>query len=289
MKRIRIQHQTTYTYPSSVTLLPHKLMIRPRAGYDIQLDQSELTIRPAHTIKWHRDIYGNSVAIVDFLESTTELSISSDQIISHYESEPLNFLVDEKAVMFPFFFNPSERVDLIPFQTLSFPGDSAIVRDWLQPFWQPGQSIETYVLLDNINQEIVKNFTYKMREEPGVQRPAETLSSRQGSCRDFATLFIEACRYFGLPARFVSGYLHCPETVQGHGSTHAWSEVYLPGAGWKGFDNTSGIVVGEDHIAVAVTRHPEDAPPIAGSFTGEINSPPTMSLSVIVSAVPTNN
>ena len=289
MKRIRIQHQTNYTYPSSVTLLPHKLMIRPRAGYDIQLDQSELTIRPAHTIKWHRDIYGNSVAIVDFLESTTELSISSDQIISHYESEPLNFLVDEKAVMFPFFFNPSERVDLIPFQTLSFPGDSAIVRDWLQPFWQPGQSIETYVLLDNINQEIVKNFTYKMREEPGVQRPAETLSSRQGSCRDFATLFIEACRYFGLPARFVSGYLHCPETVQGHGSTHAWSEVYLPGAGWKGFDNTSGIVVGEDHIAVAVTRHPEDAPPIAGSFTGEINSPPTMSLSVIVSAVPTNN
>lgn len=289
MKRIRIQHQTTYTYPSSVTLLPHKLMIRPRAGYDIQLDQSELTIRPAHTIKWHRDIYGNSVAIVDFLESTTELSISSDQIISHYESEPLNFLVDEKAVMFPFFFNPSERVDLIPFQTLSFPGDSAIVRDWLQPFWQPGQSIETYGLLDNINQEIVKNFTYKMREEPGVQRPAETLSSRQGSCRDFATLFIEACRYFGLPARFVSGYLHCPETVQGHGSTHAWSEVYLPGAGWKGFDNTSGIVVGEDHIAVAVTRHPEDAPPIAGSFTGEINSPPTMSLSVIVSAVPTNN
>ncbi len=289
MKRIRIQHQTTYTYPSPVTLLPHKLMIRPRAGYDIQLDQSELSIHPAHEIKWHRDVYGNSVAVVEFLEPTTQLSISSDQIVSHFESEPLNFLVDEKAVRFPFFFDPSERVDLIPFQTLSFPSDSAIVRDWLQPFWQPGQLIETYALLDNINKEIVKNFTYKMREEPGVQRPGETLATRQGSCRDFATLFIEACRYFGLPARFVSGYLHCPESVQGHGSTHAWSEVYLPGAGWKGFDNTSGIVVGEDHIAVAVTRHPEDAPPIAGSFTGEINSAPTMSLSVIVSAVPPNN
>lgn len=284
MKRIRILHRTTYTYPEPVTLLPHKLMIRPRSGYDIQLEQSTLTISPAHTIKWQRDIYGNSVAMVSFHEATTELAIVSDLVVSHYEAEPLDFLVDEKAVRFPFFFDPSERVDLIPFQTPSFPGDAAKVRDWLQPFWQPGQSIETYVLLDQINKEIVRNFTYRMREEPGVQRPSETLASRTGSCRDFATLFIESCRFFGLPARFVSGYLHCPESVQGHGSTHAWAEVYLPGAGWIGFDNTSGIVVGQDHIAVAVTRHPEDAPPISGSYTGQLSSPPQMSLSVVVEA-----
>lgn len=285
MKRLRISHTTAYQYPEPVTLLPHKLMIRPRAGYDIQLESTTLAITPAHTVKWQRDIYGNSVAIVNFLEPSDRLSITSEAIITHFETEPLDFLVDEKAVMFPFYFDPSERVDLIPFQTLSFPSDSDVVRDWLAQFWKPGQSIETYALLDLINKEIVRNFTYRMREEPGVQRPSETIELRAGSCRDFATLFIEACRYFGLPARFVSGYLHCPETVQGHGSTHAWAEVYLPGAGWKGFDNTSGIVVGEDHIAVAVTRHPEDAPPIAGSFAGEISSPPTMSLSVEVSAV----
>ena len=284
MKRIRIQHSTTYTYESAVTLLPHKLMIRPRSGYDIQLEKSSLTITPANTIKWQRDINGNSVAIVTFLEPATELAIISDLVISHYEAEPLDFVVDDKAVMFPFYFDPSERVDLVPFQTLSFPSDSGKVRDWLQQFWQPGQSIETYVLLNYINQEIVKNFAYRMREEPGVQRPAETLALRAGSCRDFATLFIEACRYFGLPARFVSGYLHCPETVDGHGSTHAWSEVYIPGAGWKGFDNTSGIVVGEDHIAVAVTRHPEDAPPVSGSYAGDVSVPSTMKLSVIVEA-----
>jgi transglutaminase-like putative cysteine protease len=122
-----------------------------------------------------------------------------------------------------------------------------------------------------------------MREEPGVQRPTETLEKKSGSCRDFATLFIEGCRYFGLAARFVSGYLHCPDTVQGHGSTHAWAEVYLPGAGWIGFDNTSGIVVGQDHIAVAVTRHPADAPPVSGSFSGHISRPPTLQVEVIVS------
>lgn len=282
MKRIRIQHSTTYTYDSPVTLLPHKLMIRPRSGYDIQLEQSVLNITPAHKIKWQRDINGNSVAIVSFLEPTAELAIVSDLVISHYETAPLDFLVDEKAAMFPFYFDPSERVDLIPYQTLSFPSDSAAVSTWLKQFWQPGQTIETYALLDQINQAIVKKFSYRMREEPGVQRPSETLAMEAGSCRDFATLFIEACRYFGLPARFVSGYLHCPETVQGHGSTHAWSEVYLPGAGWKGFDNTSGIVVGEDHIAVAVTRHPEDAPPVSGSYAGDVPVASTMKLSVIV-------
>jgi hypothetical protein len=217
-----------------------------------------------------------------FHEPSNRLSVVSEVVVSHYEAQPLDFLVDEKAVMFPFYFDPSERVDLIPYQTLCFPGDSNFVRDWLQHFWQPGQLIETYVLLDHINKEIVQNFTYRMREEPGVQRPAETLAKRSGSCRDFATLFIEACRYLGLAARFASGYLHCPDTVQGHGSTHAWAEVYLPGAGWKGFDNTSGIVVGQDHIAVAVTRHPADAPPISGCYAGETSSPPTMEVKVIV-------
>ncbi len=223
------------------------------------------------------------MAVVTFLAPSTELSIVSDVVVLHYDAEPLDFLVDDKAVNFPFSFEPSERVDLIPFQTLCFPSDSETVRDWLQQFWQPGQTIETYVLLDRINKHIVRNFAYQMREEPGVQRPAETLAKRSGSCRDFATLFIESCRYFGLAARFVSGYLHCPETVHGHGSTHAWAEVYLPGAGWIGFDNTSGIVVGENHIAVAVTRHPGDAPPISGSFSGHISSPPTMHVEVIVS------
>jgi len=283
MKRIRIRHDTTYRYSEAVQLLPHKLMLRPRSGHDIQLESSVLTISPAHVVKWHRDIYGNSVAMVTFEEPTRLLKVESEAVVLHYHAAPLDFMVDERSVTFPFYFDPSERVDLIPYQTLCFPSDSESLRVWLQQFWSPGQSIETYVLLDNINKYIVGNFTYAMREEPGVQRPSETLEKGSGSCRDFATLFIEACRYFGMAARFVSGYLHCPETTQGHGSTHAWAEVYLPGAGWIGFDNTSGIVVGHDHIAVAVTRHPEDAPPIAGRYTGTVSKSPTMRVAVSVS------
>jgi len=282
MKRIRILHSTTYKFREPVTLLPHKLMIRPRAGHDLHVESSSLAIKPRHSVRWHRDIYGNSVAVVTFHDTSDRLSVISEVVVQHYEAEPLDFLVDEKAVTFPFHFDPAERVDLIPYQTLCFPGDSEIVREWLQPFWRPGQVVETYVLLDQINKCIVGNFTYHKREEPGVQRPAETLRKQAGSCRDFATLFIEACRFFGLAARFVSGYLHSPVAVQGQGSTHAWSEVYLPGAGWKGFDNTSGIVVGRDHIAAAVTRHPADAPPVSGSFRGLISRRPRMRVKVEV-------
>ena len=211
MKRIRIIHNTTYSYSEEVELLPHKLMIRPREGHDIYIENSILQITPENKIKWQRDIYGNSVAIVSFAEPTRKLRIESDVIVRHFEEQPLDFLVDDKALHFPFFFDPSERVDLIPYQTLCFPSDSDELRVWLQQFWQPGQSIETFVLLNSINNFIVANFSYNMREEAGVQRPRETLALGSGSCRDFATLFIEACRYFGLAARFVSGYLHEPQ------------------------------------------------------------------------------
>ncbi|CAM2774139.1 transglutaminase family protein [Rariglobus hedericola] len=282
MKRIRINHNTQYTYSEPVSLLPHRLMLRPRAGHDIRIETADVVISVPHDLIWQRDIYGNSVGVVTFTEPVMELSITSEVLLQHFEVMPLNFHVDERAVMFPFHFDLSERVEMIPYQMPCFPSDSEAVRSWVQEFWRPGQMIETYVLLDTMNKAIAQGFTYGQREEPGVQRPAETLKLRGGSCRDFATLFIEGCRFFGLAARFVSGYLHSPLTVQNDGSTHAWAEVYLPGAGWKGFDTTSGLVTGHDHIAVAVTRHPADAPPIAGSFIGSAECQATMKVRVDV-------
>jgi transglutaminase-like putative cysteine protease len=108
------------------------------------------------------------------------------------------------------------------------------------------------------------------REAPGVQRPSETLHNRAGSCRDFATLFMETCRFLGLAARFVTGYLHAPSLSAADGSTHAWTEVYLPGVGWRGYDSTTGQVIGNNHIAVAVSRHPEHVPPVAGAYVGDV-------------------
>jgi transglutaminase-like putative cysteine protease len=122
--------------------------------------------------------------------------------------------------------------------------------------------------MQRLSGHIHETLSYQIREEPGVQTPAKTLSCSTGSCRDFACLFMEAARRLGLASRFVSGYLHAPPSTANFGATHAWAEVYLPGAGWKGFDPTIGEVVGTNHIAVAVARLPESAPPIAGSFVG---------------------
>ncbi|MCP5425397.1 MAG: transglutaminase family protein [Gammaproteobacteria bacterium] len=282
MRHLQITHTTTYEYSEIVTLQPHRLLLRPREGHDLRIESSQLEITPAHMIKWQRDVYGNSVGIVQFLERSKQLSIFSGITLKHYEDQPLDFWVEDYAVNFPFQYDPVERIDLSPYVVPIFLDDQPAIGEWLRKFWQPGQVVETYLLLDWINKALANNFTYCMREEPGVQTPGETLSIQGGSCRDYATLFIEACRYFGLAARFVSGYLYSPETVLGDGSTHAWSEVYLPGAGWKGFDSTSGLVVGNDHIAVAVHRHPEEIPPVSGTFLAAHQLAPNMRVTVQV-------
>ncbi len=266
MRKIRISHVTTYSYPEAVKFGRHRLFIRPREGHDIRISSSKLRISPASKVKWYRDLNGNSVADVQFSEPADELKIKSEVVIEHYDEAPYDFEIEDSAVTYPFNFRPFERLDLAPDLSPCYPNDQDLVEDWVMQFWQTGQFVSTYSLLQSINQAIAKDFEYQMREEPGVQRPEETLKLKKGSCRDFATLMIEACRYLGIPARFVSGYLNCPDTVVGHGSTHAWTEIYLPGAGWKGFDSTSGSVTGPNHIAVAVARHPESIPPVSGSY-----------------------
>jgi transglutaminase-like putative cysteine protease len=281
MRRLHIRHTTTYTYSHAVDLLMHTVRMRPREGHDVRLESSRLETTPVSTVHWHRDVYDNSVALVRFLDPTTVLSIHSEVIIQHYDEQPLDFLVAESAVNFPFLYDPTERVDLMPYTIAAFPEDNEPLDKWLHRFWHPGEVVETYALLDTLNKAIAHNLIYTRREESGVQSPAATLEYRSGSCRDFATLFMEACRQIGLATRFVSGYLYCPAEIS-PGATHAWCEVYLPGAGWKGFDSTTGEVVGNQHIAVAVHRHPEAVSPIAGSFVGQLAHVPSMTVDVQV-------
>jgi transglutaminase-like putative cysteine protease len=282
MRRLQIKHLTTYHYTDTVTLLPHKLLLRPRERHDVRIESAELIIAPAYQLKWHRDVYDNAVAQVAFLAPGKSLSIESRVLIQHYDDQPLDFLVADYAVFFPFQYDASERDDLGLYLSTLFDEDSAVLNSWLRQFWKTGQIVETYLLLEWINKAIATGFTYQQREEPGVQTPAATLTRRAGSCRDFATLFIDACRFLGLAARFVSGYLYSPLLPLGRGATHAWAEVYLPGAGWKGFDSTSGQIVGNDHIAVAVSRHPEAVPPVAGSFVIAPNAGPASSIMNVV-------
>jgi transglutaminase-like putative cysteine protease len=282
MQRIRITHTTRYLYAKPVRFLEHKLHVRPREGHDIRIESSGLAISPAFEISWQRDVYGNSVAIVHFTEPSDTLEIVSTVVVEHYEGPVVNLELTEPARRFPFAYDPMERIDLVPCQTPVFPEEQAVIGVWLSETWRPGRSIETLDLLNGLNSRIAREISYQARYEPGVQPPGTILERGSGSCRDVATLFIEACRYCGLASRFVSGYLVSSAAVEDLATTHAWAEVYLPGEGWRGFDATSGQLVGGEHIAVAVHRHPEAIPPVSGYYVGLAESTPDMQVEVRV-------
>ncbi len=281
MQRIEITHTTTYRYPQPVRFMEHKLHVRPREGHDIRIEASALHITPAFSIDWQRDVFGNSVAIVNFSEESDLLEIVSTVVVEHYETTICMLELAESARSFPFEYDPMEQIDLVSYQTPVFPEDSAHIDNWLGEFYQAGTSIGTQTFLTQLNERIANGLRYEVRNEPGVQPPKRTLSNAMGSCRDLATLFIETCRRVGLASRFVSGYLVSSAAVQDV-TTHAWGEVYLPGAGWRGFDSTSGHLVGGDHIGVAVHRHPEAVTPVSGSFVGHIEARARMEVHVHV-------
>ena len=288
MTPLLIQHETRYSYSEKVFLGQHRLLLRPRGGHDIRIVSSSLSIVPTPLkLSWARDVDGNSLALVSFVKvPTADLTIRSEITVEHYDDQPLDFLVEDRAVHFPFLMLPSERIELWAYLIPCYADDRESVGEWVGRFWRPGQQIETYVLLDRMNRAIAESFTYQAREEVGVQRPGATLKTKAGSCRDFATLMIEACRYLGLPARFVSGYATTEDIPAAKGATHAWVEVFLPGAGWKGFDSTGGILTGTAHIPVAVGRDPETLPPVAGSFSSETTGVES-ALEVLVSVTQT--
>ena len=283
MRRLNIAHVTEYQFSTAVALLPHRLRLRPLDSHSLRIESSTLNISPAHTVRWYRDALGNSVAMVNFTELADSLRILSDVVISVYDDAPLDFLMEDYAVSCPFDYALGEQPDLAPFEQSVYPDDRVVVRDWLEGLGLLRRPMETFTLLAQLNCEIANHFIYQIREEEGVQSPAKTLRLNSGSCRDFAALFMEACRYMGLASRFVSGYLHMPDNETGNATTHAWAEVYLPGPGWKGFDPTSGLITGNHHIPVAVARHPETVPPVAGSFVGPAGQLPALTVSVRVS------
>lgn len=268
MRRLKILHRTYYNFAGSVQLQPHRLLLRPREGPGLHIESSKLDIAPAAQIRWLRDAYDNSVAIATFDAPTAHLGVVSECIVQQFDETPLDFLVADFAVNYPFSYDADTVEVLRPYLRSQAQGDQAVLGAWVRRYWQPGQGVQTYALLARLCAGINQSLTYQIREQPGVQSAVETLTRGIGSCRDFANLFMEAARSLGLAARFVSGYLNSPFEDGRSGSTHAWAEIYLPGAGWKGFDPTSGEIAGSRHIAVAVARVPEAVSPVAGAFIG---------------------
>jgi transglutaminase-like putative cysteine protease len=268
VRRLKILHRTYYNFPGPVQLQPHRLLLRPREGPGLHIEFSKLDIEPAAQIRWLRDAYDNSVAMATFDSPSAHLGIVSECIVQQFDEAPLDFLVADFAVNYPFDYDADSAAVLRPYLARLPQGDQAALGAWVRKYWHSGEPVQTYALLDRLCAGIHQSLTYQIREQPGVQSAVETLTRGAGSCRDFASLFMEAARALGLASRFVSGYLNSPFEDGSSGSTHAWAEVYLPGAGWKGFDPTSGEIAGSRHIAVAVARLPEAVCPVTGAFFG---------------------
>jgi transglutaminase-like putative cysteine protease len=284
VQRLRILHRTYYNFSTPVGLGPHKLLLRPREGAELRIESALLRTTPSATVRWHRDVEDNSVAIATFDASASQLLIESDVIVQQYNQRPHDFLLADYAVSHPFSYTPEEESVLGPYMKVAAAtaSERLLLAEWVTQVSPSGQPSQTYALLRRLTELIQQSLAYQLREEPGVQTASTTLARASGSCRDYAFLFMEAARCLNLAARFVSGYLHAPPSTVNYGATHAWAEVFLPGAGWKGFDPTLGTLVGAEHIAVAVARSPESVPPIAGTFTG----PPGGSLDVGVWVTP---
>ncbi|MGE3821750.1 MAG: transglutaminase N-terminal domain-containing protein [Isosphaeraceae bacterium] len=280
MKRVRITHTTEYHYHSPVTFGPHKALVRPREGHDVHIARSRLEIEPQANVIWHRDVYGNSIAVLTFQGPSRRLRLFSEVDVDLYEGIPVEVVIDPVAQSYPFQYDPDEQVDVFPYRLPSHPHDGSALREWLLPLYSPGQYVNTSRLLDQLNTRIHKSFQYVRREEPGVQLPHETLERGTGSCRDYAVLMMEAARHWGFAARFVTGYIQMERDQ--HGSTHAWTEIYIPGAGWRGFDPTNDKHAGSEHVSVGVARDHEKASPLSGSWRGPADAFDRMDVSVQV-------
>jgi transglutaminase-like putative cysteine protease len=273
MSVIRVRHLTVYRYTQPVSFGEHRMMLRPRDSYDQKLLESRLEITPQPVdLRWLHDVFGNCVAVARFAGRAAELRFDSMIRLEHSASNPLDFQIEEHARRYPFSYGAEDMPDLLRVIERQYLDPEHEIDGWARQFLRPDGKTDTTEMLAAMTYAIRRDFTYVAREENGIQEPIKTLKAGSGSCRDFAVLMIEAARSLGLAARFVSGYLFLPESRResklGGGATHAWLEIYLPGAGWVEFDPTNGIVGSTDLIRVAVVRDPRQAVPVSGSWTG---------------------
>jgi transglutaminase-like putative cysteine protease len=276
MLSLSVVHSTIYRYRRPVKLGQHRLMLRPRDSHDLRLVEASLTLSPPGRVRWMHDVFGNSVALVDFDQPTAELRIESDLKLAKYGLKKPDFPLDPSAETYPFIYSTSDRSDLGRLLEEHYPDRQNLVETWAKQFVHE-EPMPTLELLSALNGAFRADFQYAERDEEGTQTPVETLEKKAGSCRDFALLFIEAARTLGFGARFVSGYLYDPaldggeaggEAVAGAGATHAWADVYLPGAGWVEYDPTNNAVAAENLVRVATTRDASQAVPVGGTFEG---------------------
>ncbi len=271
MTHTRIRHTTLYHYRTAVSLGPHRLMLRPRESRELQLVSHDLTVSPDATITWAHDVAGNAVATASFTGTTDTLRIESSLELNLTANPWPIFNIAATAHHFPFFYSNDDRADLGALALQQYLDPMGRLQQWARSFVR-GAAPDTLELLKAISHGVAESLQYEVRESEGTQTPLESLDRGRGSCRDFAILFAEAVRSLDMGARIVSGYLYDPHGSatgsSGSGSTHAWAEVYVPGAGWINFDPTNRSIGGFNLIPVAVARDITLLMPVSGSYAG---------------------
>ncbi|QLY31284.1 DUF2126 domain-containing protein [Nocardia huaxiensis] len=279
--KVSLEHRTTYTFDRPVLIHPHVVRLRPAPHTRTAIEAYSMRVTPAdHWVNWQQDVFGNFMARLIFHEPARELSITVGLIAELEALNPFDLFAEDYAERFPFEYPPQLAADLEAYlrpvdeyESGSGPGES--VRAWVRRH-HPHERPKSIDFLVDVNRALHREIGYTIRMEPGVQTPDHTLRTKLGSCRDSAWLLVSIMREFGLAARFVSGYLiqlaqDVPSLDGPSGppadftDLHAWTEVYLPGAGWIGLDPTSGLWATEGHIPLAATPHPVSSAPITGA------------------------
>lgn len=271
--KVALRHSTTYRYDQLVQLYPHVFRLRPAVHSRTPIESYSFKITPEkHFINWQQDPFGNFQARVVFPDKTRELKVEVEVIANLKVINPFDFFVEEYADEFPFSYDKQLQKELVPYLSVSEEGP--LLDKWMSKVDLTPKRIVDFLV--QINQAVFEYIDYSVRMEPGVQTCEKTLEVRRGSCRDSAWLLVQVLRRLGLAARFVSGYLvqlkPDIEALDGPSGTtkdftdlHAWTEVYVPGAGWIGLDPTSGLFAGEGHIPLACTPDPVSAAPVTGA------------------------
>lgn len=262
-------------------------MIRPRESRELRLIASDVDSAPAADISWAQDVFGNAVATARFIGAADRLTITADHEVELSAPAWPVFDIAANALQYPFSYARDEWTDLGGLRLQQYLDVGGQLADWARGF-VTGEGTDTLSLLKDLSAGVSSQIAYQSREVEGTQSPIETLNRGSGSCRDVALLFIEAARSLGLGARIVSGYLHSPNPgvtgSSGTGSTHAWAEVFLPGAGWITFDPTNRSLGGANLIPVAVARDIHQVVPVSGGYVGSPDAFESMTVDVSVEA-----
>ena len=290
MTILKVHHVTSYAYRRPVGFGEHRVLFRPRDSQEQRLISFSLAISPEPSeLHWIHDVFSNAVAVARFAAEAEELRFETSIVLDHTSAPTPFFRTEPSARDWPLIYDETVLPDLEPVLRRHYP-DTGEVEAWARQFVHSGGTApETGHVLMTMTAAIKDGFRYSRRTDPGTQPPQVTLATRTGTCRDFALLMIEAVRSLGLAARFVTGYIYVPsrdsDEIRGGGATHAWVQVFLPGAGWVEFDPTNGIVGSRDLIRVGVARDPRQARPLSGSFKGSREDYLGMTVEVKVSQV----